>query len=405
MHTCFVADSGTDHSEALISSGDHRFAAVIVGASGPCALGIVRSLSQGGIPVILADPNPALPAMRTRFARAHVISALAGRPLVEDLLTLSATLGGPSVLFLTTDEAATTVSEFRGELEGHYRFRLPSHDCLTSLMHKQGFQQLAEKHGFPVPRSAFIQNPSDFSALENLQFPCIVKPTVKNAEYARLFARAYKVHSREEAETACSCILPIASDLVVQEWIEGDDNDIYFCLQYGAADGAAICSFTGRKLTIWPPDVGETASCTSAPDAHAIVGPLTEAFFCKVAFTGLGGIEYKKDRRTGAFLMIEPTVGRVDRQAEVATLHGVNIPLAAYCYELNLPMPSIDARSRPIIWRDLLRHRRAIWRLQPKQGEKLRCRIYDAYWRANDPMPALSYALAATIKLLQKATD
>jgi D-aspartate ligase len=400
-----LEDAQADRTVALISSVDRSVPAVIIGAAGPCGLGVCRSLGRANIPVILADPNPASPAMHTRFARKHVISALAGRPLIEDLLALSATIGRPSVLFLTNDEAAMTVSEFRKELEGHFRFRLPSHDRLTSLLHKQNFQQLAEKYGFPVPRSAFIRRSSDFAALANLRFPCIVKPTVKMAEYLRLFARAYKVHSREEAEAMCLSILPVAPELVVQEWIEGDDDDIYFCLQYGTTDGHAVCSFTGRKLTIWPPDVGETASCTAAPDAHSIVGPLTEAFFRKVAFTGLGGIEFKKDARTGAFLMVEPTVGRFDRQAEVATLHGVNIPLVAYCYELRLPMPSVQARSTLITWRDQLSHRKAISGTQPKQGTRPRYQTYDSYWRANDPIPALFHGLAALIRLLQRAID
>ena len=43
----------------------------------------------------------------------------------------------------------------------------------------------------------------------------------------------------------------------------------------------------------------------------------------------MGGIEFKRDGRTGEFLMIEPTVGRIDAQEEVATLHDANIPLAA----------------------------------------------------------------------------
>ena len=269
------------------------------------------------------------------------------------------------------------VSEFRSELEGYFRIRLPSHDCVTSLLHKQKFQELAEEYGFPVPRSVFVRRPCDFAALAKLRFPCIVKPAVKMTEYLRLFARAYKVYSKEEAEAACSSILPVAPDLVVQEWVEGHDDNIYFCLQYGAADGHAVCSFTGRKLTIWPPDVGETASCTAAPDAHPILGPLTEAFFRQVGVTGIGGIEYKKDARTGAFLMIEPTVGRVDRQEEVATLNGVNIPLAAYCYELDLPMPSIDTRSKPIIWRDLLSHRKAKSGAQTRQGATSRYQVYD----------------------------
>ena len=82
--------------------------------------------------------------------------------------------------------------------------------------------------------------------------------------------------------------------LVVQEWIEGPDSDLFFCLQYHATNGATVCSFTGRKLSIWPPDVGVTASCTAAPEVRAILQPLTEAFFKRVSFVGMGGIEFKR---------------------------------------------------------------------------------------------------------------
>ena len=370
-----------------------------MGAAGPCGLGVIRSLSRAGIPLILADPNPAEFAMHTRFARKHVISALSGRSLIEDLHALSATIEGPSVLFLTNDEAVMAVSEFRGELKGHYRFRLPDHDALISLMHKRSFQRLAEQHGFSLPRSSFIGSPTDFNGLSDLRYPCIIKPAVKTSDYYQLqFARAYKVNTRDEAEELCLRILPVVPDLVVQEWIEGEDDNIYFCMQYGTADGRAICSFTGRKLSIWPPDVGVTASCTAAREAHAIVAPLTEAFFRKVGFSGMGAIEYKRDVRTGEFLMIEPTVGRVDRQEEVATLHGVNIPLMAYCHEIDIAAPSVNANSKPGVWRDHSYLR--AWRTSVARNSKPRLRVYDAYWRANDPMPGLSKACATFNGLL-----
>ena len=50
-------------------------------------------------------------------------------------------------------------------------------------------------------------------------------------------------------------------------------------------------------------------------------------------------MEYKRDVRTGRFVMIEPTVGRSDFQEEVATLNGVNIPNAAYCSAVGQPVP------------------------------------------------------------------
>jgi hypothetical protein len=71
---------------------------------------------------------------------------------------------------------------------------------------------------------------------------------------------------------------------------------------------------------------------------------LTEAFFDRVSFIGMGGIEFKRNSRTGQFLMIEPTVGRVDGQEEVATLHGLNIPLAAYLHALEARVAALEAR-------------------------------------------------------------
>ena len=117
---------------------------------------MVRSLGRADIPVILLDENAFSPAMHSVYGHKVVISRLSGAPMVKELLALAAAIAGPAVLFLNSDDAVLTVSEYRSELENNYRFRLPSHACLTSLIDKTSFQQLAEEHGFPVPRSVTI---------------------------------------------------------------------------------------------------------------------------------------------------------------------------------------------------------------------------------------------------------
>jgi predicted ATP-grasp superfamily ATP-dependent carboligase len=342
--------------------------------------------------------------MHSRFAHKVTVSKVSGPSLVDDLLALAGAFSEPAVLFLTTDEAALTVSEHRAALAGKYRFRLPSHDCLVSLMHKTSFQQLAERHGFPVPRSVRVEGLADLDGLRGLRFPAIVKPTIKNADYVRgRFPRAYKVASREQAEAVCRRVLSIVPGLMVQEWIDGSDSDLYFCLQYRGADGAAVCSFTGRKLSIWPPDIGVTASCTAAPDARPVLEPLTDAFFRRVSFVGMGGIEFKKDPRSGRFLMIEPTVGRVDAQEEVATLHGANIPAAAYRYEVGLTVPRVEECTASAIWRDSWAHRRSARRRRFTLTPQPNARIFDAYWRIDDPMPGLFHLLGGSTRSLRNS--
>jgi predicted ATP-grasp superfamily ATP-dependent carboligase len=378
--------------------------AVVVGAPAAGSLGVVRTLSQADIPVILLEENSLAPAMHTRYCRKIAISRASGVPLVAELLALAAAFTGPAVLFLTSDDAALTVSEYRTELESHYRFRLPSHDCLTALIHKTSFQRLAEAHGFPVPRAVIIERTADLSRLAELRFPCIVKPPRATLDYVRSrLARAYKVASREQTDAVCRRMLAVVPNLLVQEWIEGPESGLYFCLQYRAADGATVCSFTGRKLSIWPPDVGVTASCTTAPEVRPILQPLTEAFFKRVSFVGMGGIEFKKDVRTGRFLMIEPTVGRVDAQEEVATIHGVNIPLAAYLYEIGAEVPLAEQDLSPVIWRDFFSHWRSVYKNRSQQAIKPNTRVYDAYWRLDDPMPAFFHVLGGSMRFMRKA--
>jgi len=388
-------------------SGSHRAVAqervpavVVGGADNGGGLGLVRSLGRGAVPVIAVDRDPMAPALLSRFARKVVMPELSGPSFVRNLMTLASSIGSAPVLFLTTDEAVVTVSEHRAELETRYRIRLPEHDSLTALMRKSSFQQIAEGHGFAVPRSVPVRTIADIGVLAGLRFPVVIKPSVKTESYqAHQFSRGYRVASFEQAEKICRDILPILPDLVAQEWIEGPDTELYFCLQYRGAAGA-LASFTGRKLSIWPPEVGTTASCIAAPEAHAELHGLTDAFFKATSFVGMGGMEFKRDARTGEFFMIEPTVGRVDWQEEVATLNGMNIPLAAYLHESDDATPLVTTAMPPVIWRDAARH----WKSRDARAGEVRpkARVYDAYWRLDDPWPALFHVFGLFMRLLRR---
>lgn len=381
----------------MSGAGNVQIPAVVVGGSDNCGgLGVVRSLGQAGIQVIAMDREFLAPALHSRYARKLVVPELNGPSLVRDLLDLHRALAVRPVLFLTSDEAALTVSEHRADLESAYRFTLPSHECLTALMGKNSFQKLALERDFPIPRSERIRSVSDLLRLRDLAFPVVIKPTIKTEDYlVAHFERGYRVASPEEAEAVCRRILPVLADLIVQEWIEGPDSELYFCLQYRGREGT-VASFTGRKLSIWPSEVGTTASCTAAPHASAELTRLTNEFFDAVSFTGMGSMEFKHDVRTGRYFMIEPTAGRVDWQEEVATLNGVNIPLAAYCHEIGAEVPAVHP-IEPAIWQDGARHWKA---MRAAHVAKVvgTARVHDAYWRLSDPAPALFHALTTAAR-------
>lgn len=361
-------------------------AAVVVGAD-ICGLGLVRSLGQAGLPVVVMDPDPRRPAMHSRYAKAFVARSLSGSGLIESLLALLRGLDCRPVLFLTTDPQVRTVSEHRGLLQG-YRLRLPDHQTVCKLLHKSSFQQFAEEHGFPVPASLMIRNAQDLAELCRLRFPAVIKPGDKIAFLQGKAPRAMRVNDPAQAEAACRDILREVPDLIVQEWIEGADDQIFFCLQYYDRAGTPVRSFTGRKLRSWPPGTGSTASCMPAPESSAILEPLSCAFFQTAGMTGMCSMEFKRDARSGAFFMIEPTIGRADWQEEVATLNGSNLPLLAYEHELGLPLTACAPAARPIVWRDPSCYWRAMAAARALPSRRpAGARIKGSCWRPNDPLP------------------
>lgn len=364
--------------------------AVVVG-SGLNALGIVRSLAEARIPVVVIGSDQDA-AMRSRHGEKRQVERTDGEPLVAALQALGKSLPEKPVLFLTEEKSVLTVSERRDEILPWYRITFPAHDILTALMRKEEFQQLAQDLGYAIPGAVHLRSEADLGKLAALRYPCVLKPAVKDYAYGARFKKAYVVADAEEAADKFREIAPVLADLIVQEWIEGSDSDIYFCLQYIDARHEQVASFVGRKLRSWPPRIGGTASCTAAPEFHRELTDTTAAFFRDVGFVGMGSMEYKRDARDGRFYMVEPTVGRTDFQEEVATVNGFNLPLAAYCREIEAPVPAGAYLEPGRVWRDPVTDRWSA-ELQPALKTPAESRSVDAYWRPSDPMPWLALAL------------
>ena len=382
--------------------------AVVLGA-GANGLGVARSLARARVPVCLLDTDTRRADMRTRAATPLQIRATHGETLVEDLVRLGATQfsGVRPVLLLTQEESVRTVSHHRDRLSALYRFSLPPMEVVDALLHKEGFQRRAEQLGSTIPPLAHIRALADLPALGKLRYPVVVKPGERDAAYARQFRKAYRAGSAEEAAALIRRILPVMADVVVQEWIEGPDSNIHFCLQYVDRDGQAAGSFAGRKIRSWPPQVGGTASCTAAPEVHAQLSAMTTRFFQAAGVVGMASMEYKRDARSGEFRMVEPTIGRTDYQEEVATLNGVNLPYVAWCSALDLPLPPPAASRRPVVWRvrseDV--QSAAAQGQRVTQGYPPGGRVADAVCRWRDPVPCLVQALQHVRRALLKRTS
>jgi predicted ATP-grasp superfamily ATP-dependent carboligase len=305
---------------------------------------------------------------------------------VQGLIDASIRVGGRPVLILTADSDVNTVSAFRSELEPYFRFTLPARDMVQKLFDKAEFQVLAELEGLSVPRGVILSNPSDLELILALKPPLVIKPADKTPLVTKLENdRPVRADNFTEAFRVARRMMERAGGLAVQEWIEGDDSDIYFTLFVCDAECKVTAIFSGRKLVCTPPEVGITAICAAAPEMDEELTRLSLQFIERVGYKGIGGLEFKRDRRSGRFLIVEPTVGRTDWQEEIATLCGVNIPLATYCTETGVPFKESAKRTSRVMWRSSVLHRLPAGMAPP--GASLR----DGYFRLNDPLPGLYY--------------
>ncbi len=293
-------------------------------------LEVVRALGRRGVQVIGVDAHGLRPGAHSRYCQRFVRSAIEGEGLVRTLMRLGARLQEKAVLFPCGDPQVLTVSEYRAELQRHYLFALPDEQVVAMLMRKDLFALYAQSHGYPIPQTFVLENEAGAAeAAQKVRYPCILKPTVRTVlwESERL-PKNYLVEDTEGLVVAYRTAAPFAAQVVVQEWIPGSDEDVYFCLVYLDQRGQVAASFTGRKLRQWPPARGCTAVATGCEDR--LVEEMTVRFLTEVGLKGLGSMEYRRDPRDGRLVMIEPTVGRIDLQSGTSELYGVSLPWVAY---------------------------------------------------------------------------
>jgi D-aspartate ligase len=356
--------------------------AVVVGET-LNSLGVVRSLARGGMPIYLVCSTRRCAAAWSRHCRVVPSMTLKTDALLKAITRIADLSGQRPVVLLGGDDTVAAVSERRDEFAAVCRVRLPAPETVRTLANKALFQAFAEREGFPVPRSVIFKNATDLAALRTLTMPVVIKPADKAPVLAGLVERAVRAETFEQAAAAATRLIARTGVLVIQEWIDGADSDIVFCLFACDANSRMTGAFVGRKIVCDPPAVGSTAVCVAAPEVECDLVAVTARLNERVKYQGLGSVEFKRCRKTGRFLIVEPTVGRTDWQEELATLCGVNIPLIAYRTELGLMHAEPSDRHRRAAWRSSAGFR--IPRGSLQRGTK----VYDGYFRPSDPLPGL----------------
>jgi predicted ATP-grasp superfamily ATP-dependent carboligase len=317
-------------------------------------LNVLRALGLARIPAIVASPDPDATVLASRYCAAHLaLPPLERREAVLDTLLgagerLARALGRPVPLFYCNDDALDLVQSAREPLARLYRLLLNDPLAADAMIDKERFFPFASRRGLPVPRQL------EWASLERFDGAVIVKPKTRIAWdespiYRRLFGGAGKarVFASGAAVRADAGVAQLAGELAFQEYLEGDDRDLWSFHGFAAEDGEVLAWFIGRKIRTWPALTGYSSYVELARDDKlAALGCQVAA---RVPLKGPFKLDFKRDRRSGRFALLEVNA-RFNLWHYPAAKSGINLPQVAYDYLVHGEKPAAIALRRPCRW-------------------------------------------------------
>jgi D-aspartate ligase len=313
--------------------------AIVIGLDCITGLQTARILAHHGVPIIALARNLDHYCCRTKVCKEIIHADTASEEFICTLESLGPKLGQKAVLFPCTDMSVLTLSRHRHRLAAWYHVVLPEPEVVEMLMDKVSFYTYAAEAGLPIPRTFFLKNRTDAEkAVKELAFPCIMKPPMKTPAWEKnTKAKVYKVTNQEEALVLYDQCSSWADMLMIQEWVEGNDANLYSCNCYFNAASEPLVTFIARKIRQWPPETG--TSCLGEECRNDFVLEESIKLFRGVSYRGLGYVEMKSDQRTGKHYIIEPNIGRPTGRSAIAEAGGVELLYTKYCDTLGLPLP------------------------------------------------------------------
>ncbi len=285
--------------------------AVVVGAAGGVALGVIRDLGHEGVPVVAVGPVERDAALRSRYA----VPAHCGIPhfneerVVDDLVAIARKIGRKAVLFAAEDDYVAVVSRHIRVLREHYFIPMLDWDHMEKVIDKVQQFELARNAGVEVPATAVIRSEAHLEeAAQSVAFPAVLKPSALHLLYIRKGVKVIHVPSRDNLAEAYRRI-SFCGSVLLQEVIPGPDEDVTLSGAYHDAHSRPLAVFTGHKLRQHPRGFGNTRAGESRWSDE--LADVTLKLLAAVPYYGCSDVEFKRDARDGRLklMAINPRQG------------------------------------------------------------------------------------------------
>lgn len=305
-------------------------------------LSLLRPLGLAGIPTIVAGSDPDSPALYSRYCHGYLpLPAYWDEPELSDLLLDAAERLGASgsrrlPLYYGTDDQLRFLIRHRDRLTERFAFLLNRTDLALDLLDPIVFARRAQRLGLPVPQCyAWEEGGEGRPAVHHAPGPVLVKPTSKFAwEHSAVFRELFQCRGKARVYPNAAALLadPLATrlrtELLVQDYIPGDDRQIYSFHGFADESSRLLAWFVGRKIRTYPALTGESSylELLTAEDELVALGHMIVE---RLGLCGVFKMDFKCDLRDGRFYLLEINA-RFNLWHLLGAVNGINLPAIAY---------------------------------------------------------------------------
>ena len=237
--------------------------------------------------------------------------------------------GKTLVLVSCGDNYTGLMARARAALEPYYKFACPTPELVAELDTKEFFYKACERHGLSYPRTFGCTNENYKTVELPFPFPCIIKASNSVAYWNSKFPHKKKVfvaYNKEEFDAITAAIYSSSyqDNLVLQEYIPGDDNCMRVLNCYSGLDHKVKLMALGRPLLEeqTPEGIGNYAAIINVRDDELM--EKMKAFLEDVGWEGFSNFDMKYDARDGKYKLFEMNP-RQGRSSFFVTASGYNL--------------------------------------------------------------------------------
>lgn len=267
----------------------------------------------------------------------------------------------PLVLVSCADGYTILLARHRRALAPYYHFACPDLQTVLDLDIKDNFYRACEAHGLRYPKTATCTARNYKNIELPFDFPVIIKASNSMAYWNCSFPHKKKVflaQDRAEFDAITAAIYGSSyqDDLVLQEYIPGDDNCMRVLNAYCGRDHKVRLLALGRPLLEeqTPEGIGNYAAILTGPEINdAALLRRMRAFLEDVQWEGFANFDMKYDARSGEYKLFEMNP-RQGRSSYFVTAAGYN--LARFLVE-----DVLEHKEQPLVVADA----ESLWMIAP----------------------------------------